>query len=453
VRPVVENVLNEALAAWFEEHPSEAKVIVGKVIQAAAAREAARKARELTRKSPLSISSLPGKLADCQEKDPAKSELFIVEGDSAGGSAKQGRNREFQAVLPLRGKILNVERVRTDKMLSSEQIGTLITALGTGISDDFSADKLRYHKIIVMTDADVDGAHIRTLLLTFFYRQMRELIDRGHLYIAQPPLYKVTRGKSEQYLKDERALEDYLISTGLDDCVFKPATGSDRAGRDLLSLVEDARLIRGILNNLHSRYNRKVVEQAAIAGVLSPKITSDIATANAAADYIARRLDALADEVERGWTGRFTEGEGFAFERTVRGVKDVAMIDDALLGSADARKLDDYAIKLQESYPRLGGVLRRKDTETAIHGPVSLFEAVTDAGRKGVALQRYKGLGEMNPSQLWETTLDTNERSLLQVKIKEVDEADDIFTKLMGDVVEPRREFIQDNSLSANVDV
>ena len=453
VRPVVENVLNEALAAWFEEHPAEAKVIVGKVIQAAAAREAARKARELTRKSPLSISSLPGKLADCQEKDPAKSELFIVEGNSAGGSAKQGRNREFQAVLPLRGKILNVERVRTDKMLSSEQIGTLITALGTGISDDFSADKLRYHKIIVMTDADVDGAHIRTLLLTFFYRQMRELIDRGHLYIAQPPLYKVTRGKSEQYLKDERALEDYLISTGLDDCVFKPATGSDRAGRDLLSLVEDARIIRGILNNLHSRYNRKVVEQAAIAGVLSPKITSDIATANAAADYIARRLDALADEVERGWIGRFTEGEGFAFERTVRGVKDVAMIDDALLGSADARKLDDYAIKLQESYPRLGGVLRRKDTETAIHGPVSLFEAVTDAGRKGVALQRYKGLGEMNPSQLWETTLDANERSLLQVKIKEVDEADDIFTKLMGDVVEPRREFIQDNSLSANVDV
>jgi DNA gyrase subunit B len=452
VRPVVENVINEALAAWFEEHPTEAKVIVGKVIQAAAAREAARKARELTRKNPLSVSSLPGKLADCQEKDPAKSELFIVEGDSAGGSAKMGRNREFQAVLPLRGKILNVERVRTDKMLSSEQIGTLITALGTGISDDFSVDKLRYHKIIVMTDADVDGAHIRTLLLTFFYRQMRELIDRGHLYIAQPPLYKVTRGKSEQYLKDERALEDYLIATGLDDCVFKPASGGDRTGRDLLSLVEDARVIRGILHNLHSRYNRKVVEQAAIAGVLNPKITSDITTANAAADYIARRLDALADEVERGWTGRFTEGEGFFFERTVRGVKDVAIIDDALLGSADARKLDDYAAKLQEAYPK-PGLLRRKDAETAIHGPVGLFEAVTDAGRKGVALQRYKGLGEMNPSQLWETTLDTNERSLLQVKIKEVDEADDIFTKLMGDVVEPRREFIQDNSLSANVDV
>ena len=452
VRPVVENVLNDALAAWFEEHPSEAKVIVGKVIQAAAAREAARKARELTRKSPLGGTSLPGKLSDCQEKDPAKSELFIVEGDSAGGSAKMGRNREFQAVLPLRGKILNVERVRMDKMLSSEQIGTLIAALGTSISDDFSADKLRYHKIILMTDADVDGSHIRTLLLTFFYRQMRELIDRGHIYIAQPPLYKVSRGKSEQYLKDERALEDYLISTGLDECVFKPATGAERAGRDLLSLVEDARLVRGILHNLHSRYNRQVVEQAAIAGVLSPKITSDIDTANAAADYIAKRLDALADEVERGWSGRFTEGEGFTFERTVRGVKDVAVIDDALLGSADARKLDDHAARLQEAYPK-PGVLRRKDAETAIHGPVSLFEAVTDAGRKGVSLQRYKGLGEMNPDQLWETTLDTNERSLLQVKIKEVDEADDIFTKLMGDVVEPRREFIQENSLSANVDV
>ena len=452
VRPVVENIINEALAAWFEEHPTEARVIVGKVIQAAAAREAARKARELTRKNPLSVSSLPGKLADCQEKDPAKSELFIVEGDSAGGSAKMGRNREFQAVLPLRGKILNVERVRPDKMLSSEQIGTLITALGTGISDDFSVDKLRYHKIIVMTDADVDGAHIRTLLLTFFYRQMREIIDHGYLYIAQPPLYKVTRGKSEQYLKDERALEDYLIEAGLDECVFRPASGEDRKGRDLLFLVEDARIIRNVLRNLHSRYNRKVVEQAAIAGVLRQEIFGDLAKATVAADYIARRLDALADEVERGWSGRFTEGQGFLFERTVRGVKDAAIIDDALLGSADARKLDDYAARLQQAYAR-PGLLRRKDAETTIHGPVDLFEAVIEAGRKGLTLQRYKGLGEMNPDQLWETTLDVEARSLLQVKIKEVDEADDIFTKLMGDVVEPRREFIQDNSLSANVDV
>ncbi|WP_166300920.1 MULTISPECIES: DNA topoisomerase (ATP-hydrolyzing) subunit B [unclassified Bradyrhizobium] len=452
VRPVVENVLNEALAAWFEENPKEAKEIVGKVIQAAAAREAARKARELTRKSPLSVSSLPGKLADCQEKDPAKSELFIVEGDSAGGSAKQGRNREFQAVLPLRGKILNVERVRPDKMLSSEQIGTLITALGTGISDDFSVDKLRYHKIIVMTDADVDGAHIRTLLLTFFYRQMRSIIDGGYLYIAQPPLYKVSRGKSEQYLKDERALEDYLIATGLDECVFKPASGDDRSGRDLRSLVEDARVIRSVLRNLHSRYNRAVIEQAAIAGVLTPRITGDIETANSAADYIAKRLDAVADEVERGWVGTFTEGQGFQFERTVRGVKEVAVIDDAFLGSADARKLDEYATRLQEIYVR-AGKLRRKDIEQIIHGPIDLFEAVTDAARKGVSLQRYKGLGEMNPEQLWETTLDKEARSLLQVKIKEVDEADDIFTKLMGDVVEPRREFIQDNSLSATIDI
>jgi DNA gyrase subunit B len=452
VRPVVENVLNEALAAWFEEHPSEAKVIVGKVIQAAAAREAARKARELTRKSPLSVSSLPGKLADCQEKDPAKSELFIVEGDSAGGSAKQGRNREFQAVLPLRGKILNVERVRTDKMLSSEQIGTLITALGTGISDDFSVDKLRYHKIILMTDADVDGAHIRTLLLTFFYRQMRDIIDQGYLYIAQPPLYKVSRGKSEQYLKDERALEDYLIETGLDECVFALGTGEECKGLDLRSLVDDARAIRSVLRNLHSRYNRAVVEQGAIAGIFGAEIRTNPENATAAAEYMAARLDRQADEVERGWVGRFEEGQGFMFERTVRGVKDVAIIDDAFLGSADARKLHEFRKRLQEVYAR-PGKLRRKDSETLIYGPVGLFEAVTEAGRKGLTLQRYKGLGEMNPEQLWETTLDTEARSLLQVKVKEVDEADDIFTKLMGDVVEPRREFIQDNSLSANVDV
>ncbi len=453
VKPVVESVVNEMLASWLEEHPSEAKLVVGKVIQAAAAREAARKARELTRKNPLGVTSLPGKLADCQERDPAKSELFIVEGDSAGGSAKQGRNREFQAVLPLRGKILNVERARFDKMLGSEQVGTLITALGTGIGrEDFDLGKLRYHKIIIMTDADVDGAHIRTLLLTFFFRQMPLLIEGGHLFIAQPPLYKVNRGKSEQYLKDEEALEEYLIDTGLDDCVLKLATGEERAGQDLLGLVKDARAIRATLHGLHSRYNRSVIEQAAIAGVLNPGVTHDLATANAAADYIAKRLDALADEVERGWIGSYVEGEGFHFERTVRGVKDVAVIDSALLGSADARKLDEYAVRLQEAYPR-PGMLRRKDTETPIHGPVSLFEAVTDAGRKGVSLQRYKGLGEMNPEQLWETTLDTNVRSLLQVKVKEVDEADDIFTKLMGDIVEPRRDFIQDNALTASVDV
>jgi DNA gyrase subunit B len=456
VRPVVEGVINDMLKAWFEEHPGEAKIIVGKVIQAAAAREAARKAREMTRKSALGVTSLPGKLADCQERDPAKSELFIVEGDSAGGSAKQGRNREFQAVLPLRGKILNVERARMDKMLSSEQIGTLITALGTGIgTDEFAADKLRYHKIIIMTDADVDGAHIRTLLLTFFYRQMRELIDRGHLFIAQPPLYKVARGKSEQYLKDERALENYLIDTGLEDTTLALSSGEIRAGNDLRNLVEDARVIRNLLRGLHSRYSRQVVEQAAILSVLNADIFGDAQKAVAAVPYIARRLDALSDETERGWEGEFTEGEGFKFERTLRGVKEVAVIDKALLGSADARKLDEFAPLLQKVFPRPTppALLKRKDEETPIHGPVSLFEAVIEVGKKGLNLQRYKGLGEMNPSQLWETTLDVNARSLLQVGVKEIDEANTTFDELMGDKVEPRRVFIEEHALAASVDV
>src|SRR5215467_9729551 len=455
VRPVVEGIVNEALQYWFEEHPAESKTIVGKVIQAAAAREAARKAREMTRKNALGVASLPGKLADCQERDPAKSELFIVEGDSAGGSAKQGRNREFQAVLPLRGKILNVERARFDKMLSSQEIGTLITALGTGIGrDEFNPDKLRYHKIIIMTDADVDGSHIRTLLLTFFFRQMEELIDRGHLYIAQPPLYKVTRGKSEQYLKDEHALEDYLISTGIEEAVLRLASGEERAGADLRRLVEDARSIRNILHGLHSRYNRKVIEQAAIAGVLRPEVIRDEQSAEQAASYIAKRLDALEEETERGWKGTFDEN-GFHFERTVRGVKELAVIDQALIGSADARKLDEFAPSLQQVFPRPTppATLRRKDDTIAIHGPVGLFEALVAAGRKGLTLQRYKGLGEMNPEQLWETTLDTNARSLLQVRIKEVDEANVLFDQLMGDLVEPRRQFIQDNALTASVAV
>jgi DNA gyrase subunit B len=453
VRPVVESIINDALNAWLEEHPSESKIIVGKVVEAAAAREAARKARELTRRKGNDVSSLPGKLADCQERDPAKAELLIVEGDSAGGSAKMGRDRAFQAVLPLRGKILNVERARFDKMLSSEQIGTLITALGTGIgSEEFNADKLRYHKIIIMTDADVDGSHIRTLLLTFFFRQMRELIERGHIFIAQAPLYKVTRGKSEQYLKDERALEDYLIDTGLEDAVFRPYSGDERAGADLKQIVEEARAIRNILNGLHNRYNRKVVEQAAIAGVLRAEIFGDLPKATAAAGYIAVRLDALSEETERGWQGTFIEGDGFRFERMVRGVKEVAMIDQALLGSVDARKLDEYAVALQSLYMK-PGVIRQKSEDTTIHGPVSLFDTVTGAARVGIKMQRYKGLGEMNASQLWETTLDASVRTLLQVKVKEVDEADDIFTKLMGDIVEPRREFIQENALAASVDV
>lgn len=455
VRPVVEGYVSENLGSWFEEHPADAKKIVGKVVDAAAAREAARKARELTRrKGALDISSLPGKLADCQERDPSKSELFIVEGDSAGGSAKQARNRENQAVLPLRGKILNVERARFDKMLSSAEIGTLITALGTGIGrEEFNADKLRYHKIIIMTDADVDGAHIRTLLLTFFYRQMFELIERGHLYIAQPPLYKVKRGSSEQYLKDSKALENYLIETGLEGATLVLANGEERAGTDLREIVEEALQVRAALDAIHSRYSRTVVEQAAIAGALNPEVLSNSENARTAASYIGRRLDSISEETERGWTGDPTADGGLAFGREVRGVKEYWVIDGRLIGSSDALRLDKRAAHLQEIYTKPAR-LRRKESDTLIHGPLELLEAVFASGRKGISLQRYKGLGEMNPEQLWETTLDVNARSLLRVKVSELDEADDLFTKLMGDVVEPRRDFIRENALSvANLDV
>ena len=453
VRPVVENLVGEALSVWFEENPTEAKAVIGKVVEAAAAREAARKARDLTRrKSPLDIASLPGKLADCQERDPAKSEIFIVEGDSAGGSAKQGRDRAFQAVLPLLGKILNVERARFDKMLSSEQIGTLITALGTGIGrDDFNLEKLRYHKIIIMTDADVDGAHIRTLLLTFFFRQMPEIVEAGHLFIAQPPLYKVTRGKSETYLKDEKALEDYLIAAGLDDAALHLASGEVRAGADLGRAVDVTRQFRATLNSLHPRYNRAVAEQAALAGAFTAAAVESEASGTAAAAEVARRLDALADETERGWSGSF-EDAGFTFSRTVRGVLEVARLDSAFLASPEPRRLDALVRELDGAFTGMA-VLKRKNDEHVLHGPVDLFDAVTDTGRKGLSLQRYKGLGEMNPGQLWETTLDKNARSLLQVKIKELDAADDLFNRLMGDLVEPRREFIQENALSASVDV
>jgi len=455
VRPVVESSVNEILSTWFEENPAQGKTIIGKVVEAAAAREAARKARELTRrKGALEISSLPGKLADCQERDPAKSELFIVEGDSAGGSAKQGRDRKTQAVLPLRGKILNVERARFDKMLGSEQIGTLITALGTGIGrEDFNVDKLRYHKVIIMTDADVDGAHIRTLLLTFFYRQMPELIERGHLYIAQPPLYKVRQGKSETYLKDEAALQDYLVETGLEDMVLTLNDGSQRGGHDLREIVETARSVNDIVSNLPSKYPHFAVEQAAIAGALNPELLSDADRARDAADYIARRLDLLSDETERGWAGRPTQDGGLRFEREVRGVSEDVLIDGPLIASADARRLDARAKDLQEIYTKLA-TLTRKDDSHEIRSPSQLLKAVFAAGSKGVSMQRYKGLGEMNPDQLWVTTLDHDARSLLQVRIRELDQADDLFVKLMGDLVEPRRAFIQDNALSvANLDV
>ncbi|EEX89785.1 MULTISPECIES: DNA topoisomerase (ATP-hydrolyzing) subunit B [Brucella] len=457
VRPVVEGLVNEALSTWLEEHPAGGKIVVEKVIQAAAAREAARKARDITRKSNLSVTSLPGKLADCQERDPAKSEIFIVEGDSAGGSAKSGRSRQNQAILPLRGKILNVERVRFDRMISSDQVGTLITALGTSIGKDethgFNADKLRYHKIIIMTDADVDGAHIRTLLLTFFFRQMPELIERGHIYIAQPPLYKVTRGKSSQYIKNEAAFEDFLIETGLEETTLELVTGEMRAGPDLRSVVEDARTLRQLLHGLHTRYDRSVVEQAAIAGLLNPDASRDNATAQHSADTVAKRLDMISEETERGWSGHVMEDGGYRFERMVRGVKDIAILDMALLGSADARQVDRVAGRMAEIFME-PPVLRRKDKVESLSGPVALLDAVFATGRKGLTLQRYKGLGEMNAEQLWETTLDPNVRSLLQVKVNDATDADSLFSRLMGDEVEPRREFIQDNALNvANLDV
>ncbi|MBV2142281.1 DNA topoisomerase (ATP-hydrolyzing) subunit B [Falsochrobactrum sp. TDYN1] len=457
VRQVVESLVNEALSTWLEEHPSGGKIIVEKVIQAAAAREAARKARDITRKSTLSVTSLPGKLADCQERDPAKSEIFIVEGDSAGGSAKSGRSRQNQAILPLRGKILNVERVRFDRMISSDQVGTLITALGTSIGKDethgFNPDKLRYHKIIIMTDADVDGAHIRTLLLTFFFRQMPELIERGHIYIAQPPLYKVTRGKSSQYIKDEAAFEDFLIETGLEEATLELGSGEMRASADLWSLVDDARMLRQLLNGLHTRYDRRVVEQAAIAGLLNPDAASNNVIAQASADTVAKRLDMISEETERGWSGHATEDGGYRFERMVRGVKDIAILDMALLGSADARQIDRVASRLADVFAE-PPVLRRKDKVDTLSGPMALLDAIFATGRRGLTLQRYKGLGEMNAEQLWETTLDPNARSLLQVKVTDATDADQLFSRLMGDEVEPRREFIQDNALSvANLDV
>ena len=454
VKPIVESTVGDQLGAWFEEHPKEAKVIVGKIVEAALAREAARKARDLTRrKGALDGLRLPGGLAECQDRDASKTELFIVEGDSAGGSAKQGRKREFQAVLPIRGKILNVERARTDKMLSSEQVTNIIGALGTGIGrDEFKLEKLRYHKVIIMTDADVDGAHIRTLLLTFFYRQMPDLVDKGHVYIAQPPLYKVARGKAQSYLKDERALEDYLIDQGLVDAVLVTGEGTERGGRDLRDIVEQARQISGGINGLHSRYNRNIVEQGAIGGIFDPALLNSAVEANAAAARIAKRLDDISEEMETGWEGRFGN-DGFVFKREVRGVTEVHFLDRALLGSLDARRLNERHAHLVEVYDKQAK-LKRKDKVEIVSGPRSLLDAVYETGRKGIELQRYKGLGEMNPEQLWETTLDPDVRTLLQVKVGDLAEADEIFSKLMGDVVEPRREFIQENALNvSNLDV
>ena len=447
VRPAVESLMNEKLSEWFEENPSLAKEVVGKIIEAAIAREAARKARDLTRrKSAMDIASLPGKLADCQEKDPALSEVFLVEGDSAGGSAKQGRSRRNQAVLPLRGKILNVERARFDRMLSSQEIGTLITALGTGIGrDEFDASKLRYHKIVIMTDADVDGAHIRTLLLTFFFRQMPELIERGHLFIAQPPLFKVARGRSEVYLKDQAALDDYLVEQGLEGALLRLGTGEEITGADLGRVVDEARNVRRIISAFPTHYPKNILEQSAIAGIMASGVIDD--DLQGAADAVAKRLDLVSLEYERGWQGRPTQDHGLRFWRNVRGVEEVRVLDGNCLRSGEARKLGSFTNSLLDVYGGNANLIR-KDKEVKIHGPIDLLNSVLNEGEKGLSLQRYKGLGEMNPDQLWETTLDPEARTLLQVKVEDLVDADDLFTKLMGDIVEPRREFIQSNALS-----
>ena len=448
VRPAVEGLVNEKLAEWFEENPGPAKQIVGKIIEAALAREAARKARDLTRrKTALDVSNLPGKLADCQEKDASKAEIFLVEGDSAGGSAKQGRSRANQAVLPLRGKILNVERARFDRMLGSQEIGTLITALGTGIGrDEFDIGKLRYHKIVIMTDADVDGAHIRTLLLTFFFRQMPQVIEGGYLYIAQPPLYKVARGKSEVYLKDQAALEDYLVEMGLEGALLRLDTGEEIAGADLARVLEQARQFRRILEAFPTHYPRFILEQAAVAGAFDAgRADADLQEVS---QQVARRLDMVAAEYERGWLGRITQDHGIRLARTFRGVEEVRTLDGPVLRSGEARRLAQAAGATRDVYA-FPARLVRKDRSSPIHGPTDLLAAVLAEGEKGLSLQRYKGLGEMNPEQLWETTLDPEARTLLQVKVDDLAEADDIFTKLMGDVVEPRRAFIQENALNA----
>jgi DNA gyrase subunit B len=456
VKPVVEAVIGEMLGTWFEEHPVDAKRIVGKIAEAALAREAARKARELTRrKGALDPNSLPGKLADCQNRDPAQSEIFIVEGDSAGGSAKQGRARQFQAILPLRGKILNVERARFDKMLSSAEIGTLITAIGCGIgAEEFNPDKARYHKIIIMTDADVDGSHIRTLLLTFFFRQMPQLIERGYIYIAQPPLFRIKRGNTkERYLKDESAMESYLTETGVEDVSLTLHGGKVLQGEDLRKLAERARTMKNAIKSLaHKVGHEALVEQAAIAGALSAALTKSSDHAAQAAEYIAKRLDALLPPKERGWKGEASPKGGMILCRERFGVTHKYMLDADTLRSAEARKLDQMTPDLQAWF-QFPAKMAIKDKVVSLHGPISLIDAIWEHGKLGLAMQRYKGLGEMNPEQLWETTLDPAARTLLQVKVHQAEVAEQVFSTLMGDVVEPRRIFIQDNALNVtNID-
>ena len=478
VRQPLESLMGDKMTEWLEENPAYAKAVIQKIIDAAAAREAARRARELTRrKGAMDIASLPGKLADCQERDPSKCELFLVEGDSAGGSAKQGRDRATQAILPLKGKILNVERARFDRIISSKEVGTLIQAMGTGIRDEFNLDKLRYHKIVIMTDADVDGAHIRTLLLTFFHRQMPDIIKAGHLFIAQPPLYKVAKGRSEVYLKDNAALDRYLVEAGLAGRLLETQGGA-RGGVELEALVEHALRIKALMGFVPRRYDPAIIEALALAGVFEPELSRE--GREAALVRAAQWLD--RGDREARWTAFIGEDGAVRVERLWRGVTDHHVIEASFLGSAEARKLARLAQENVEVYagpvnfvkgstveaepepelPSDEGVddgpgaqaPRAVAPEDAITRPTQLLDAVMAAGRKGLSIQRYKGLGEMNAEQLWETTLDPDNRALLQVKVEDADVTDEIFTRLMGDVVEPRRDFIQENALNvANLDV
>ena len=455
VRPVVENAVADCLNQWFEEHPAEAKRIVSKAYEAAAAREAARKARDLTRrKGVMDIASLPGKLADCQERDPAKSEVFLVEGDSAGGSAKQGRDRANQAILPLRGKILNVERARLDKMLSSAEIGTLITAIGAGVgNNDMDVEKIRYHKVIIMTDADVDGSHIRTLLLTFFFRHMRPLIEKGYLYIAQPPLFRAKRGQSEVYLKDQRELDGYLVDAGLKDAVLTTSDGQQLAGPDLTAITGQAVTASRMIEVVGRQVgNRDVVEQAAIAGLFNMAVLTN----DEAATYLAKRLEAISSILEKGWEGRIEDtahGKAIVVQRRLRGITERHVIDQRIINLVEAQHLDQMAGHLQSHYSK-AAQFRFGAQTMDINGPTELAQTVFQTGRKGAQISRYKGLGEMNPSQLWETTLDPDQRILLQVTIDQEDDADNAFSTLMGEAVEERRNFIQENALRvANLDV
>ena len=448
VRPAVESFLSEKISDWFEENPAEAKIVISKIVESALAREAARKARELTRrKSALDVANLPGKLADCQEKDPSKSELFIVEGDSAGGSAKQGRTRVNQAVLPLRGKILNVEKARTDRMLSSQEIGTLITALGTGIADEFDIEKLRYHKIIIMTDADVDGAHIRTLLLTFFYRRMQDLIKAGYLYIAQPPLYKVNKGKSEVYLKDDLALQNYLIDMGIEDSTLNINNGTIVAGPDLQRVVILTKKIKKIIESFPSNIPSFIFEQVAMAGALS-KETLENDTINVE-NNISKRLDGISSEYEKGWFCKYTKEKDLEISRTLRGVKNIYLLENNIFLKKEASLLNSLSKEMLEVFDK-EVIFTKKEKSFKLHSPSELLNLILKQGEKGLSLQRYKGLGEMNADQLWETTLDPDSRSLLQVKIEQSAEEGTTFSDLMGDDVEPRRIFIQEQALNVS---